>query len=89
MPDKNYDQSITKEKLKAFIQKYSQVEKEKIKNDSLIFEEGFFDSMGFMMLITYIEEEYGIKTADADLFEENFESINALSDFIERKTNEG
>lgn len=81
----NYDASITKEKLKTFIQQYVQVEKEKIKNDSLIFKEGFFDSMGFMMLITFLEEEFGIKTVDADLFEKNFESINAISDFIDSK----
>ena len=37
------------------------------------------------MLITFLEEEYGIKTIDADLIEENFESINAISDFINRK----
>jgi acyl carrier protein len=82
----NYNPSLTREKLKTYIQQYSQVEKEKIKNDSLIFKEGFFDSMGFMMLITYIEEEFGIKTVDADLFDENFESINAIGNFIDRKT---
>ena len=64
----------------------SHAEANKIKNDSLIFKEGFFDSMGFIMLITYLEEEFGIKTVDADLIEENFESINAISDFVKRKS---
>ena len=41
--------------------------------------------MGFMVLITFIEEEFGIKTIDADLMEENFESINAITDFVIRK----
>ena len=41
--------------------------------------------MGFIMLITFIEEEFGIKTNDSDLTEENFESINAVTDFISRK----
>jgi acyl carrier protein len=41
--------------------------------------------MGFIMLITFLEEEFGIKTIDADLVEENFESVNAISDFIIRK----
>jgi acyl carrier protein len=44
--------------------------------------------MGFMVLITYIEEEFGIKTSDLDLTEENFESINAITEFIVRKTQE-
>lgn len=38
------------------------------------------------MLITFLEEQFGIKTVDADLVEENFELINAISDFIIRKT---
>ncbi|HQB37082.1 MAG TPA: acyl carrier protein, partial [Bacteroidales bacterium] len=60
-------------------------DKEKIKDDSMIFKEGYFDSMGFIMLIAFLEEEFGIKTSDEDLIEENFESINAICDFVDRK----
>jgi len=41
--------------------------------------------MGFIMLIAFLEEEFGIKTSDEDLIEENFESINAICDFVDRK----
>ena len=78
--------TTSKEKIKNYIVQSSHVEPGKIKDESLIFKEGFFDSMGFIMLITYLEEEFGIKTIDADLVEENFESINAISDFVIRKT---
>ena len=44
--------------------------------------------MGFIMLITFIEDEFGIKTSDADLIEENFESINAITSYILRKKQE-
>ena len=74
------------EKIKQYILQASHVEADKIKNESLIFKEGFFDSMGFILLITFLEEEFAVKTIDADLIEENFESINAISDFIKRKT---
>ena len=43
------------------------------------------DSMGFVVLITYLEEHFGVKTTDTDLVEDNFESINAITDFIIRK----
>jgi acyl carrier protein len=76
---------IIKEKIKNYILQAVYAEKEKIKDDSLIFKEGFIDSMGFMVLISFIEEEFGIKTTDADLLEENFESINAISEFVIRK----
>ena len=80
------DQADVQEKIKHYILQASHVEANKIKNESLIFKEGFFDSMGFIMLITFLEEEIGIKTVDADLIEENFESINAISDFVKRKS---
>lgn len=74
-----------RDKVKEYIQQATYVEKDKIRNDSLIFKEGYFDSMGFVVLITFLEENFGIKTSDADLIEENFESINAITDFIVRK----
>ena len=79
------DTLIIKEKVKNYVLQAVYAEKEKIKDDSLIFKEGYFDSMGFMVLISYLEEEFGIKTDDSDLLEENFESINAISDFVIRK----
>jgi acyl carrier protein len=75
-----------KEKVKSYIHQASHIDNDKINDSSLIFKEGYFDSMGFMVLITFIEEEFGIKTNDVDLTEENFESINAITDYISRKT---
>ena len=80
------DVTTAQEKIKNYIVESSHADAEKIKNDSLIFKEGFFDSMGFIMLITFLEEEFGIKTVDSDLIEENFESINAITEFIKKKT---
>jgi acyl carrier protein len=79
------DNNLVKEKVRTYILQAVYVDKEKVKDDSLIFKEGYFDSMGFMVLITFLEEQFGIKTNDTDLLEENFESINAISDFVNRK----
>lgn len=81
----NSDATTIRSKVKEYIQQATFVDKDKIKDDSLIFKEGYFDSMGFVVLITYLEENFGIKTSDSDLVEENFESINAITDFIVRK----
>ena len=80
------DTTTAKEKIRNYIVQSSHADADKIKDESLIFKEGFFDSMGFIMLITFLEEEFGIKTVDSDLIEENFESINAISEFIQRKS---
>lgn len=79
------NQKEIKDKIKEYIQQATFADKDKIKDDSLIFKEGYFDSMGFVVLITYLEENFGVKTSDSDLVEENFESINAITDFIVRK----
>lgn len=75
-----------KEKVKLYISQSSHTDKDKIKDSSLIFKEGYFDSMGFITLISYLEEEFGIKTVDSDLLEENFESINAITEFVVKKS---
>jgi acyl carrier protein len=74
-----------RDKVKNYVMQAASVDQDKIKDDSLIFREGYFDSMGFMVLISFLEQEFGIKTNDADLLEENFESISAISDFVIRK----
>jgi acyl carrier protein len=80
------DNLLIIEKIKSYIHQAIYVDADKILNNSLIFKEGYFDSMGFIKLIAFIEEEFGIKTNDSDLIEENFESINAITDFVVRKT---
>lgn len=76
----------TKDKVRSYIYQSVHSEQNRVKDDSLIFREGYMDSMGFITLISFLEEEFSIKTSDADLIEENFESINAISDFVVRKT---
>jgi acyl carrier protein len=85
MSRKNIDLHPIKEKVKNFIRESVHIEVEKIRDDSLIFKEGYLDSMGFIMMITFIEEEFAIKTNDEDLIEENFESINSITGYISRK----
>jgi acyl carrier protein len=51
-------------------------------NGTLIFKEGILDSMGFIKLIAFLENEFDIKILDQDLKEENFESINAISKYV-------
>jgi acyl carrier protein len=79
------DAKLHKEKIKSFILQETFADSKQIQNDTLVFKEGYFDSLGFVRLITYLEEEYGIKISDADLVEENFESINSIIAFLNRK----
>ena len=76
-----------KEQLKNFISETAFVPVEKIKDDTLIFVEGIFDSMGFLSLINYIEDTYKIKAQDSELLEANFESVDAIASFVTGKLN--
>jgi acyl carrier protein len=75
-----------KEKIREFVLRNVFSGQNEIHDSTLVFKEGYFDSMGFVMLITFIEEEFSLKTNDTDLIEENFESINAIADFVVRKS---
>jgi acyl carrier protein len=79
--------TVVKEEIKQFIIETTNAPEADVKDDTLIFVQGFFDSMGFLLLINFIEEKFGIKTDDSELLEENFESINAIAGFIQRKQN--
>ena len=79
------DLSEIKDKVRVYIHEKVYTEKDKVNDETLVFVEGYIDSMGFMDIIVFLEEEFSISTGDADLLEENFESINAISDFTMRK----
>ena len=74
-----------KKSMYDYVHENTFVDKEKITEEVLIFQEGFLDSMGLMMLITFLEESFKIKAEDSDMVEENFESINAISEFVQKK----
>ena len=83
----NQNLNLNREKVKAYILQSAYDDKGLIQDNTLIFNEGYFDSMGFVMLISFLDEELGIQVKDDELIEENFESINAIVDFVTRKTN--
>jgi acyl carrier protein len=53
-------------------------------NDDLL-ERGIIDSLGVMRLIAFLEKTYGVEVADQDIVPENFQDLNAISNFIEQK----
>ena len=67
-----------KNKIRQYVIETTYASPDQVKDDSLIFVEGIFDSMGFVMLINFIEETFGFKAKDSELLEDNFESIDAM-----------
>ena len=53
--------------------------------DEDLFENGVLDSMGFFMLLTFIQDEFGIEFSEEDMKPENFVSINSIVKFCKDK----
>lgn len=71
--------------LRKFISEITFTDVEKIKEDTLLFEEGIFDSLGFLSLVSFLNEEYGVDVTNDELSEDNFKSINAVVEYIAKK----
>jgi acyl carrier protein len=50
-----------------------------------IFSAGIIDSIGFVNLIGFITEEFGIELEPEDLVEDNFYSLERIAQFISEK----
>jgi acyl carrier protein len=81
----NGNHTLVADKVKSYVLEETFADGGKINNETLVFKEGFFDSMGFVRLVSYLENEFKIRISDDDLVESNFESINAISDFVSKK----
>jgi acyl carrier protein len=54
-------------------------------NDDSFLERGIVDSTGIMEVITFIEDEYGLRVSNEEMVPENLDSIESLGRFVERK----
>lgn len=48
-------------------------------------EAGVVDSLGVLELVTFVEESFGITVPDDDVIPANFDSVDKLSAYIDRK----
>ena len=50
-----------------------------------LIETGVMDSMGVLVMVTWLEEEFGIIVDDEDVIPENMDSIANLARYVDRK----
>ena len=68
-----------------YVKENTYKETKSLNSATMLFVEGVFDSMGFALLLDFLEEKYKVVANDDELVEENFESIDAISAFILKK----
>ena len=56
-----------------------------ISDDDSFMENGIIDSTGILELVSFIEGKFDFKVDDEDLVPDNFDSVNNLVSYIEKK----
>ena len=81
------DQSAICERVRGFIlQKFPLARRRGLKDSDRLLEEGIIDSLGVLDLVAFLESEFSIQVLDEELLPENFQSIEGIAGFIERKS---
>lgn len=80
------DNTCSKKNIRDFILKNFPIASSKdINEDSSLLKDKIIDSLGLLTIIAFLEEEFNISIMDDDVTEENFNSINAINNFINSK----
>jgi methoxymalonate biosynthesis acyl carrier protein len=72
-----------KNKIRTFFSRFFRTTD--LKDGDDIFAQGFVNSLFAMQLVQWLEKEFEIAIKDEDLDIQNFNSINAIANLIERK----
>jgi acyl carrier protein len=55
-----------------------------VTDDTQLIEEGIVDSMGLMQIVAFLEERAGVRVSDDDVTPDNFETVKAIMELVER-----
>ena len=53
--------------------------------DESLMSTGLIDSMGMLMLVSFLEEDLGVAVGDGEVTLENFETLRRVAGFVDRK----
>lgn len=56
-----------------------------LQGDTSLLEEGIVDSTGVLDVILFVEQTFGISVADEDVVPDNFDSVNKIAAYVDRK----
>lgn len=79
--------AATKEKIREFIRDnfLFREDREQIADSESLLEAGLIDSTGILELVAFLEADFGLDIADADIIPENLDSIDRIADFVTTK----
>jgi acyl carrier protein len=82
--------SAAAEKVRGFVlEKFPQAKKQGLRDTDKLLESGLIDSLGILDVVAFLEGEFHVHVTDDELLPENFQSVEAIVEFVERKRNGG
>lgn len=54
-------------------------------DDASLLENGVIDSMNVIELVLFLEQQFAIQVADSEIIPDNFDSIEQLASFVQKK----
>jgi acyl carrier protein len=75
-----------KEQVRAFItSNFYVADPTALEDQASLLDRGIIDSTGVLEVISFIEETFGIKVEDNEMLPDNLDSIERITDFVNRK----
>jgi len=65
----------------------SNIQTEDISNDYSLIDSGVIDSVGIISLLNFLEKSFSVIISSDELMPENFDTINLITSFVEKKIN--
>jgi acyl carrier protein len=78
------DQISIKDKIRTFLR--DKTKHPDLADEEDYFQKGFVNSLFAMQLVLFVEKEFQMRVGDDDLVIENFNSINAITGLVWRKS---
>lgn len=75
----------TREQVRAFILNTFGPDPAALGDDTSLDKARIIDSAGFLELIMFLEETYGFQVENEEAIPDNFDSVNAIVSYVERK----
>jgi acyl carrier protein len=75
------------ERVRAFVlDRFPLAKKRGVSSSDPLLESGIVDSLGILDLVAFVEKEFGFQVSDDELVPENFQTIECLATFVQKKS---
>lgn len=80
------NEKTVNDRIKTYLmEKFPLARKRGLNQEDNLLENGILDSLGVLDLVTFMEKEFAIQVGDEELVPENFQTLDTLAAFVQKK----